>query len=53
MFFSFVDVFEMLNKINTDASPVLDNHPTLKEHCNTVASQPGIKKWLSERPKNE
>jgi hypothetical protein len=42
-----MDLFQQLNK---DAKPILDNYPTLKDLNNTVSSNPGIKKWLNERP---
>ena len=40
-------MFESLNK---GPSPILDNYPALKDLINTVSSNPGIKKCLSERP---
>ncbi|CAB4002768.1 Hypothetical predicted protein [Paramuricea clavata] len=49
IFFSYIEMFENLNK-GPSASPILDNYPALKDLTSTVSSNPGIKKWLSERP---
>ena len=54
IFFSNVEMIKMLKNIFHDKQPVLtEKYAALKELNITVANNPGIKKWLDERPQTE
>ena len=44
-------MLQLLKNIFDDKQPLLtEKYASLKELNNTVANNPGIKKWLEERP---
>ena len=47
-----MEFFQFFTDVDYDKQPLLtEKYAALKELNDTVANNPGIKKWLNERPK--